>query len=88
MQLELSPQIEQALNQESKSLGITPTELSAQILAQHASHWESTQTAQTDRNKWTIDDYIEYIKSRNPHYDTANPYAVDWQAIRSEGRKY
>lgn len=88
MQIQLSLAVEQVLEKESKSLGITAAELSMQILAQHAAHWESTQAAQADRSKWTNEDYVDYLKSRNPNYETTDPYAVDWQAVRAEGRRY
>ncbi len=91
MQLELSPQVEQALEKESQSLGISPAELTHQVLAQHAFDWQTRQARLTQeplKSGRTIEDYIEWMKSRNPNYETQDPYAVDWQAIRAEGRKY
>ena len=88
MQLELNPEIESALNQESKALGITPSELTRRLLAQHTSDWQSARAVQSDRSQWTIDDYIAYLKTRNSNQHAADPHAVDWQAIKAEGRKY
>ncbi len=90
MQLELSPAVEQILERESKTLGITPAELTQQVLARHASDWQTRQNRLSEPMKSgrTIDDYIQWMKSRNPNYETQDPYAVDWQAIKAEGRKY
>ena len=91
MQLELNPEIEQVLERESKVLGITSSELSAQILARYANEVQPSQPVRTTgplKSGRTIEQYIEWMKSRNPNYDTQDPYAVDWQAIRAEGRKY
>ena len=91
MQLELSPEIEQVLERESKILGVTSSELSAQILARYANEAQPAQRTSASgplKSGRTIEQYIEWMKSGSPNYDTADPRAVDWQAIRAEGRKY
>ena len=91
MQLELSPAIEQALERESKLLGITSTELSAQVLAKYANDLQVDQRTSVNgplKSGRTIEQYVEWMKSGSPDYDTADPRSVDWQAIRAEGRKY
>ena len=88
MLIQLSPDVEQAIRQESEALGIDPAKLTAQVIATHASAWRARQTSTEDRASWTIDDYIAFLKSRNPDYETFDPHAIDWQAVKAEGRRY
>ena len=89
MQLELAPEVEASLEAESKRLGLTPDKLSARILAEHAQQWAAADKTKpsAERDKF-LADYIAESKRRSPDWETADPYAIDWQAIKAEGWKY
>ena len=35
-----------------------------------------------------IQKHIAWMKENSPDWETADPYAVDWQAVKAEGRRY
>jgi hypothetical protein len=86
MQIQLSEEIEQALAAEAQALGVSVSEVSAQVLARHVSESRSGKSARTPDH--TLASYLERMRRQNPNFDTADPFAVDWQAVKAEGRRF
>ena len=89
MQLELAPEIEERLVAEGHAIGLTAAELTAQIVEKYARSLKpiETQESREERHAF-IEQHIAWLKANNPNPGAFDPYGVDWQAVKAEGRKY
>jgi hypothetical protein len=87
MQIQLSEEIEQALHAEATALGVSASEISARVLMQHAEQWRAQRAAGENAERF-VEGYLGRMRRKNPDFDTTDPFAVDWQTLRSEGRRF
>ncbi len=88
MQIELAPEVEARVHAVADERGLTVSRLLEQLVdsADHALPMEAS-NADHERHA-AIEEHIEWMKRTSPDWETADPYAVDWQAIKADGRKY
>jgi predicted DNA-binding protein len=85
MQIELEPEIESRLRSQAEQRGITVAELIKEAVATEPH--EERKLTDAERHAF-FEAHIEWMKRNSPGWETADPYAVDWQAIKAEGRRY
>jgi len=85
MQLELDPDLEARIQADARDRGMTVSEYVARQLRTQVS---STDVALASDRQAIIQGHIEWMKRTSPDWQTADPYAEDWQQIKAEGRKY
>jgi len=85
MQIELAPEVEVQLRSRAEQRGITIAELVRETLS--ASPSDDREPTDSERHAF-IEGHIEWMKRNSPGWETADPYAIDWQAVKAEGRRY
>jgi len=84
MQIELAPEVENALVAEAQALGITPTENTVRILKEHSLALQQRLPGHNSRFQ-TIDDAVAWVESR---VREGSPEIKDWRALAHEGHRY
>ena len=87
MYLELEPEIEAALAEKSSALGVTPAQLSVKVLQEYAQIEPRDRMSDQERKQF-VERWSARMKANHPNYESQDPYAQDWHAIKAEGRKY
>ena len=91
MQIELQPETEAMLASEAERRHVSISHLCEQILAQQTLAWAPQSSARDSlteaEQQKVLDRHIAWMKN-SPGFESRDPYAVDWQAIKTEGRKY
>ena len=88
MQLELSPTVIGVLAPQASASGVSLVEYVTQLVTNFALVSASRRVAGPEFKIETDHDVIAWVLSRNANLLHNRPEDTDWQALKSEGRRY